>query len=418
MLQVEFDPQDISSPKRSRFGDRRAIADWYGYYAGYSVPFVKDIISTLQPPRDGLIVDPWNGAGTTTATSSLLGYRSFGSDINPAMLIISRARSALGIDATALLQNVSKGLASAKGSTPVTLPWFSSEACHFIGRIKSLVTPNEVVQAQTLSDTDCIMFTALFATLKLEIAHLRGTNPNWWKITYDTTCSPPQAHLDSAYMKSLQELLTAIDAAPTNEGIEPVEPSFAIASSKNIPLSNEEASLIITSPPYLTRLDYVKAMLIELQLLGFNETETERLRREMTGSVMGGAFEYCVLEWGDEAKSVLEHAITAAQQKNRKDGNYYAGTFSRYFRDLFASLVEMNRILISGGSVAVVVQGSRHRGRIIDLPLVIQQMAASLGWEPLRAVAWPTRDLGRINPRSSKYGNYPLNETAVLLRKP
>ena len=40
----------------------------------------------------GLLIDPWNGAGTTTTVALQRGVPCWGGDINPAMAVIAKAR--------------------------------------------------------------------------------------------------------------------------------------------------------------------------------------------------------------------------------------------------------------------------------------------------------------------------------------
>lgn len=67
---------------------------WYNYYAGYSHSFAKSIIDSSKLTESSVILDPWNGAGTTTLMSSLSGYRSVGIDLNPVMKVIAKAKQA------------------------------------------------------------------------------------------------------------------------------------------------------------------------------------------------------------------------------------------------------------------------------------------------------------------------------------
>ena len=46
----------------------------------------------LNLPADAIVVDPWNGAGTTTAAAAAFGLTAMGYDINPAAVVIGRAR--------------------------------------------------------------------------------------------------------------------------------------------------------------------------------------------------------------------------------------------------------------------------------------------------------------------------------------
>ena len=60
---------------------------WYYYKEGYSPNFVQKAIEYSNISKDDLIIDPFNGSGTTTLTSSLLGYNSIGIEVNPFYVI-------------------------------------------------------------------------------------------------------------------------------------------------------------------------------------------------------------------------------------------------------------------------------------------------------------------------------------------
>ena len=83
-----------SSPKL-RNGNLFSNSELYRYYAGYSDFFVKEQLIWIEQKlgKKGIIViDPWNGSGTTTFVSSILGYSCYGFDINPVMVLVSKAK--------------------------------------------------------------------------------------------------------------------------------------------------------------------------------------------------------------------------------------------------------------------------------------------------------------------------------------
>ena len=88
-----LDELEIRSPKRNS----RAQSGWEGffpYYAGYPETFARALLTSANLAGDAVVLDPWNGSGTTTYTASLLGLRSCGFDLNPVMIIIARGEAA------------------------------------------------------------------------------------------------------------------------------------------------------------------------------------------------------------------------------------------------------------------------------------------------------------------------------------
>ena len=82
------------NPKRipSSPTSKSSKSSWYDYYAGYSPEFVQDVLKYLDLKNDAVVLDPWNGSGTTTQVAEDYGCITIGYDINPVMVIVAKAR--------------------------------------------------------------------------------------------------------------------------------------------------------------------------------------------------------------------------------------------------------------------------------------------------------------------------------------
>ena len=68
---------------------------WYRYYAGYSAGFVEQALKESASTAK-LVLDPWNGTGTTTVVAASKNVPAIGFDLNPALVVVSRARAIPG----------------------------------------------------------------------------------------------------------------------------------------------------------------------------------------------------------------------------------------------------------------------------------------------------------------------------------
>lgn len=91
MRKIDFASLNITSPKQ-RQKDRRGWSGLFPYYAGYPATFAEKIIESASLARDAVILDPWNGSGTTGLAASRNNLKSVGCDINPVMNIVANAR--------------------------------------------------------------------------------------------------------------------------------------------------------------------------------------------------------------------------------------------------------------------------------------------------------------------------------------
>ncbi len=81
----------IENPKRNNLA-RKGSASWYQYYAGFSPRFAKTLLESAKLNSNAVVIDNWNGSGTTTEAASVLGYKTFGFDLNPVMIVVAKAK--------------------------------------------------------------------------------------------------------------------------------------------------------------------------------------------------------------------------------------------------------------------------------------------------------------------------------------
>lgn len=80
-----------------RFGDTNAYAfhNLYPYKGKFYPRVVRTLINAFKLNTNSLILDPFNGSGTTTHEASLMGIKSFGIDITPMGIILSELKNDL-----------------------------------------------------------------------------------------------------------------------------------------------------------------------------------------------------------------------------------------------------------------------------------------------------------------------------------
>lgn len=192
-MTARFEHLRIQSPKRTKSSQ----TDWDGffpYYAGFPEAFAHDIISSANLPKGSIILDPWNGSGTTTFAATTHAFHSIGLDLNPAMVVVAKARllpiseadsiEPLGLKivelARANIEVTDKDdplhIWFGKGNTKTIRSIERSIRSHLIG---SLTESNGQLHLNNLSSLAATNFVALFALCR-KLAHkFRSTNPTW-----------------------------------------------------------------------------------------------------------------------------------------------------------------------------------------------------------------------------------------------
>jgi len=404
----------ISSPKRvsAKSGGR---ASWFPYYAGYSEQFATSLLASASASRSCLVVDPWNGSGTTTSAASKLGLASHGYDLNPVMVVVAKARMVDHLETPSLLplcdRLVQEITSSAIAASDPLQQWFVRPTAATLRAIERAIVcmlsinhrPNNPIEyVQQLSDIASFFMVALFRVTRQLLSSFGGSNPTWIKIAIrdddKVKCSRHDILRD--FRDTVGDMVRAID----NDVVHADRArrcSIDIADSRRLPLPNASVDMVLGSPPYCTRIDYAIATRAELAVMNVGGIDLKALRRSLMGTLTVDASVAVDPQWGSTCRRFLD-AVKA--HTSRASNTYYYKSHARYFGDLFASLHEISRILKPHGASIIVIQDSFYKEVRNDLPRIASEMAEITGCTLVRRenIRVPNT-LAVVNPRAKRY---------------
>jgi len=138
--------------------------------------------------------------------------------------------------------------------------------------------------------------------------------------------------------------------------------------SRNLPCEKNKATLIVTSPPYVTSYEY--ADLHQLPSLWFGYlSELAEFRKKFIGSA------YKDRERIDLESSLAEEIVTqlGENKKGREVKNYFA--------DMLETFIEMKRVLKKGGRACIVIGNTQFQGVNILNAEVFQKQFGNIGFK-------------------------------------
>ena len=392
---------------------------WYPYYAGFSQEFVQDCLSSRQfPYGESQVLDPWNGSGTTTAACHRYGMSAVGYDLNPAMVIVAKARL-LSSEVASSLKPLADELLVDLHAVEVTeseplSQWFDPQSAALVRcleqRIQLVLVGAEddatVMPRQTsaVSSLAAFYYLALFRSVRHLVRPFLSSNPTWLRVSKapEDRLSLSSRVLHRRFSTEVATMRTGLTQRP-QQGAKDTRVTIAEGDARRLPLPVDSIDLIVSSPPYLTRIDYAVATRPELAILGYEAGEgMARLRQQLTGGVrIRNTTPTASKDWGEVCTGLL--AAVEAHPSKASSG-YYLKQFLQYFSDIFDSLGEIQRVLTSGGRSILVVQDSLYKDLHVNLPSVVLQMGEAKGLKCFRTHRYPVRRSFRhLNTRAKKH---------------
>jgi hypothetical protein len=416
---ARFDHLCIQSPKRTKLSQ----TDWDGFFpycAGFPEAFAHDIISSANLPKGAVIFDPWNGSGTTTFAATTHAFHSIGLDLNPAMVVVAKARLLPTSEADSIEPLGLKIVELARANIEATDKddplhiWFGtgntktmrsierSIRSHLIG---SLTESTGQLHLNNLSSLAATNFVALFAVCR-KLAHkFRSTNPTWLRYPRADEMKPRynNEYIYQQFLNNLREMTQALHLRDKIRGHDSTVPEVRIGDSTNSILAPNSVDLILTSPPYCTRIDYTAATRLELAVLNsITRLNVKELSRQMIGSTRVPIAKIDIGKtWGRTCEDFLKDL--QAHPSKASHGYYYL-THVDYFHKMNSSIQNISSALKKGGSAIFVVQDSYYKDIYNDLPQIVTDISQNHGLQLARRDNFKiSRTMAGLHPHSRNY---------------
>ena len=420
-------PSMTVTPKQANQHSQRT---WYPYYAGFRPAFALDLLTTMTK-RGQFVIDPWNGAGTTTAVASQAGRMAAGIDINPALTVISRARLT-PYSLASSLSPLAKGIAdkclqlglNQPSDNDLLLRWIRPKSVAIFRSLEasmlSMLQAGPEVPLLTLDQRVAradglvpFFYSAFFLAGRKLLNRFRASNPTWIRApkTPQHRVAPSRRAVSEAFLQSVEALSSQLEKPAGLVGAATVETGDA--GSLSFPSSTFDAA--ISSPPYATRIDYVTNALVELALLGASVSEIEQLRQNSTGGpVVKGVI--------SRPRSAIEstYALRVLDSIDSHDSkgssNYYLPWMTNYLQSLQDGLSELARVVKAGRPIAIVAQDSHYKDVHVDLQRVVIELMASKGRTLDQRHDFVSKNhLAKINPAAREHLPMRASHESVLV---
>ena len=422
----------IPSPKRRK----ASLSKWesfLSYYAGFSEGFVESLVVAADLKPGSTVLDPWSGSGTTIVVARRLGFRSIGLDLNPALALVARARTLEVSDAHHLGEFGNEIIRRARGE-PISehddllCEWFSSETASTIRAIERAISHSlcnlniseNGIKIDDVAPRAAALYVALFSICDDAAAALKTSNPTWVRRLRrgEEKISVPAENLRANYFLALDRIRNAAVQYHNNFHRTYVPTIKVFDTTRSFREHCKKVDIVISSPPYCTRIDYTSITSIQLAILSpLLEISTKELSRAMTGSVRVPNIHIDVnSKWGETCGEFLQKL--RAHSSKASDG-YYFKTHADYFDKIFRSLVNISDVLNVGGEAILVVQDSYYKEIRNDIAATVVEMASVCGLQLRQRKDFGiTAPWSITNPKSRKYRrSFAATETVLFLRK-
>ena len=409
--------------------DKVGVHGWTNFYAAFSSSFVTHALTVLQAGESDQILDPFCGSGTTLVAALKLGIPAIGVDLDPFSCLLSRAKISTQIDARKVrrLLRPSGRLHPLPTFDDSATDLFDTDCLNYASSVISRVVRstggspdlvlNKLLRDKTGKyDSEVVAVTALCVGASKSANLVRGSNPTWYRKGVTGEKDNIEALL-SATKHTGDRMVTDLESLRDTVGTRNIR-IFNSDVTKGMPkLGKRPITHIVTSPPYLTRMDYVVKHLPHLLILGgMSKISIDHLRNRMIGTpriVSKGIFDR---RWGPTCVSTLE---LIESHPSYASSNYYIWTYFQYFQSLFSSLMHIIDKLSTQATGLVVVQDSYYKDIHVPLSRVVVEMLTGLGCdaEVIRQESVRPK-LQQLNP-AHKHAkrNVKSSEDAVLFRR-
>jgi hypothetical protein len=331
------------------------------------------LAETKALPVGSVVLDPMTGSGTVVRFASQQGHYAVAVDSDPLAALMTRVWTTP--ICTDQLRSVAKAVAGqAAGIDPavVSLPWIDNdqETTEFVDY---WFAPSQKADLRRLSSLILNVRGSIGDALMLSLSRLIITKKRGASLAWDVSHSRPHKKKEendfpviTEFIKSVEFLAKRLEDQPP-----PGKVRVLIGDARQLrSVPDCYVDAVLTSPPYLNAIDYLRGHKFTLVWLGHSIHDLRATRSSNVGSEKRAHL-------SDEGKLLNDFCaaipfIEALPPREQK-------IFHRYILDVFAILSEINRVLKPGGKAVLVIGNSTLKGVFVENALAATTAAARLG---------------------------------------
>jgi len=346
-------------------------------------------------PRGSVVLDPMSGSGTVLRQAAEIGHRAIGLDLDPLAVLMSR------VSVRALKDND------------------VGEACDAVLRIAKILDPAQIQLAWIDDDPETKTFVeywfgesqmrdlrrlafvlynsagavgrsfrpVVMDALRIALSRIIVTKEQCASLARDTSHSRPHRVATSSdysvfngFERSVAQVRSRLPQFPTKG-----RASVRLGDARRIRLEDNSVDAVITSPPYLNAIDYMRGHRLALVWLGFRLSELRSIRSNSIGA-----------ERSPDLPRSCEKEIQRSLGDMTGLAARHRGMIDRYIQDVLVMSKEVARVLKPGGVATFVVGNSCLSGVFIRNSEVLKLAARKSGMTLIE-------EADRSLPPSSRY---------------
>lgn len=389
---------------------------WYYYKEGFSPTLVEKAIEQAGVQKNELIIDPFNGSGTTTLTSSISEHKSVGIEVNPftSFLADAKIRNASLLEIKKWKRKLLKSTITGAKSPLLGFSTFSKSK----GLDKWLFNDSVLNAFEGgWESTKSIPSYGIRRLLRLSLISSAMQNCNARRdgkcLRYRESWKQKKFNKES-FIESLElnlsNIIEDIEVQPINQ--KAIILNEDCRNALKISPWIESFKLCVTSPPYLNTFDYTDIYRPELFLGKFikNANQLYNLRLETVRSHIQVKWKKPIHnDFGILYEKTMQHINE--NKESLMDKNIPL-MIQAYFEDML-NVMKLLKIKASkNAEVWLVVSNSAYAGHEIPVDLILGDISAKAGWY-LKEIGV----LRYLKKRKTKYSTNinQLRESVVIL---
>ena len=327
------------------------VYNWFYYKEGFSRDLVLELIRMFNIKEEQTVLDPFCGVGTTLLASQESGINSIGFDVHPVSVFVSKTKT----DRYDLneLKCWSKKLFSEKFEKPdiSCQPPLVKKAFKKETLEDAVFFRNKIMFIPSEKTRNFLMLALMNSAVKASYIYKDGA-----VIKIRKKPVPP---LRKFFQRTVNKMLRDLKNFQRKESKTFVD----FGDARKLRIDNESIDAVITSPPYLNKIEYSKVYEIEQKLFLDLFQEKPALRSYIGIDTDINEINRNLLEYSDSLPETLPPEAKP------------------YFLDLIQVTKELYRICKKGAKLGIVIGNGCFPHTVVDSDIILCKIAKKTGFK-------------------------------------